>query len=182
MPERINVRCNVEKKDSLHIVKAQISLCIMYTVYICTLSLIYYIEGWSQDCSKSDGCFSQYLISSPWRCYEDYNISFCKQWKFRCHCSYEQWRAMAPKFALFTKGSKLPLNKSFKHMFELLQSCDQPSILYQHMQSVHNPVILSVVWGDCLDAQVDPCFPFSLGKEGIQINSSTKIYLVHLGT
>ena len=50
-----------------------------------------HFEGWSQDCSKSDGCFSQYLISSPWRRYEDYNISFCKQWKFRCHCSYEQW-------------------------------------------------------------------------------------------
>ena len=46
---------------------------------------------------------------------------FCKQWKFRCHCSY------APKFALFTKGSKLPLNKGFKNMFELLQSCAQPS-------------------------------------------------------
>ena len=47
---------------------------------------------WSQDCSKSDGYFSQYLISSPWwRRYEDYNISFYKQWKFRCHCSYEQW-------------------------------------------------------------------------------------------
>ena len=26
-------------------------------------------------------------------------------------------RAMAPKFALFTKGSKLPLNKGFKNMF-----------------------------------------------------------------
>ena len=26
---------------------------------------------------------------------------------------------MAPKFALFTKGSKLPLNKGFKNMFEL---------------------------------------------------------------
>ena len=36
-------------------------------------------------------CFSQYFISSPWRSYEDYNISLCKQWKFRCHCSYEQW-------------------------------------------------------------------------------------------
>ena len=35
---------------------------------------------------------------------------------------------MAPKFALFTKGSKLPLNKGFKNMFELLQSCAQPSI------------------------------------------------------
>ena len=34
---------------------------------------------------------------------------------------------MAPKFALFTKGSKLPLNKGFKNMFELLQSCAQPS-------------------------------------------------------
>ena len=33
-----------------------------------------------------------------------------------------------PKFALFTKGSKLPLNKGFKNMFELLQSCAQPSI------------------------------------------------------
>ena len=35
---------------------------------------------------------------------------------------------MAPKFALFTKGSKLPLNKGFKNMFELLQSCAQPSL------------------------------------------------------
>ena len=33
---------------------------------------------------------------------------------------------MAPKFALFTKGSKLPLNKGFKNMFELLQSRGQP--------------------------------------------------------
>ena len=48
-------------------------------------------EGWAQDWRKSDGCFSPNLISSPWRRYEDYNISFCKQWKFRCHCSYEQW-------------------------------------------------------------------------------------------
>ena len=38
---------------------------------------------------------------------------------------------MAPKFALFTKGSNLPLNKGFKNMFELLQSCAQPSILYR---------------------------------------------------
>ena len=29
---------------------------------------------------------------------------------------------MAPKFALFTKGSKLPLNKGFKNMFELYYS------------------------------------------------------------
>ena len=36
--------------------------------------------------------------------------------------------AMAPKFASFTKGSKLPLNKGFKNMFELLQSCAQPLI------------------------------------------------------
>ena len=50
-----------------------------------------HIEGWAQEWRKSDGCFSPNLISSPWRCYEDYNISFCKQWKFRCHCSYEQW-------------------------------------------------------------------------------------------
>ena len=49
-----------------------------------------HIEGWAQDCSKSDACFSPNLISSPWRRYEDNNISFCKQWKFRCHCSYEQ--------------------------------------------------------------------------------------------
>ena len=34
---------------------------------------------------------------------------------------------MAPKFPLFTKRSKLPLNKGFKNMFELLQSCAQPS-------------------------------------------------------
>ena len=34
---------------------------------------------------------------------------------------------MAPKFALFTQGSKLALNQGFKYMFELLQSCAQPS-------------------------------------------------------
>ena len=39
---------------------------------------------------------------------------------------------MAPKFALFTKESKLPLNKGFKNMFELLQSCAQPSKCDQH--------------------------------------------------
>ena len=36
--------------------------------------------------------------------------------------------AMAPKFPLFTKWSKLPLNKGFKNTFELLQFCTQPSI------------------------------------------------------
>ena len=35
-----------------------------------------------------------------------------KQWKFRCHCSF--W-AMALKFALFTKGSKLHLNQGFQN-------------------------------------------------------------------
>ena len=40
----------------------------------------------------------------------------------------ENLGAIAPKFALFTKGSNLPLNKGFKNMFELLQSCAQPSI------------------------------------------------------
>ena len=35
---------------------------------------------------------------------------------------------MAPKFALFKKGLKLPLNKGFKNMFELLQSCTQTSM------------------------------------------------------
>ena len=29
---------------------------------------------------------------------------------------------MAPKFALFTKGSKLPLNRGFKNIFELYYS------------------------------------------------------------
>ena len=52
---------------------------------------VFHCEGWAQDWCKSDGCFSSNLISSPWRRYEDYNISLCKQWKFRCHCWYEQW-------------------------------------------------------------------------------------------
>ena len=38
--------------------------------------------------------------------------------------------AMAPKFPLFTQGSKLPLNKGFKNMLELLQSCAQPSLCF----------------------------------------------------
>ena len=42
---------------------------------------------------------------------------------------------MAPKFPLFTKGSKLPLNKGFKNMFELLQSCAKPSICNTYASS-----------------------------------------------
>ena len=61
-------------------------------------------EGWSQDWSKSDGCFSQYLICLPWSHYEDNNISLY---------IYIVW-AMAPKFALFTKGSKLPPKQGFQ--------------------------------------------------------------------
>ena len=40
------------------------------------------------------------------------------------------WRVVKPQLnqSKFTKGSKLPLNKGFKNMFELLQSCAQPSI------------------------------------------------------
>ena len=86
-----------------------------------------YIEGWLQECSKSDGCFSQYLIPSPWRRYEDYNISFCKQWKFRCHCSYEQW---------YLNLHCLQRGQNFKNMFELLQSCAQPSIFYSTLWSM----------------------------------------------
>ena len=53
--------------------------------------ILCHLEGWAQDWRKSDGCFSPNLIFSPLRRYEDYNISFCKQWKFSCHCSYEPW-------------------------------------------------------------------------------------------
>ena len=38
---------------------------------------------------------------------------------------------MAPKFELFTK---LHLNKGFKNMFELLQSCAQPSICCEYFR------------------------------------------------
>ena len=58
-------------------------------ISICNTIII--IEGWAQVWSKSDGWYPPNLISSPWKRYEDYNISFCKQCKFRCHCSYEQW-------------------------------------------------------------------------------------------
>ena len=61
------------------------------TFSFCTACIVSHSEGWAQDYRKSDDCFSPNLITSPWRRYEDYNISFCKQWKFRCHCSYEQW-------------------------------------------------------------------------------------------
>ena len=53
---------------------------------------------------------------------------------------------MAPKFALFTKGSKLPLNKGFKNMFELLRSYAQPSI-YTHchyLAPVHAKAFISL--------------------------------------
>ena len=76
-------------------------------------------EGWSQDCSKSDGCFFQYLISSPWRRYEDYNISFCKQWKFRCHCSYDKGVKVAPKqgFQKYVWVTSLALNPRLMRCF-----------------------------------------------------------------
>ena len=70
---------------------------LMYHIYTLTPYPLWstfkqvHFGGWAQDWCKSDGCFSPNLISLPWRRYEDYNISFCKQWKFRCHCSYEQW-------------------------------------------------------------------------------------------
>ena len=37
--------------------------------------------------------------------------------------------------AHITKGSKLPLNKGFKNMFKLLQSCEQPSMSYLEVWS-----------------------------------------------
>ena len=45
---------------------------------------------------------------------------------------------MAPKFALFTKGSKLPLNKGFKNTFELLQSCLNPRFV---LLSLNHPLV-----------------------------------------
>ena len=73
---------------------------------------------------------------------------------------------MAPKFALFIKGSKLPLNKGFKNMFELLQSCDQPSIynpfldiLDSFIMIVNNIVMIMTV--NCEN----------LGKEIIEFNT-----------
>ena len=81
------------RKINLHFSSVWIYLCYTSTTVnvqkICPVK--WHIVGWSQGCSKSDSCFSQYLISSRWSSYEDYNISFCKKWKFRCHCSYEQW-------------------------------------------------------------------------------------------
>ena len=70
-----------------------------------------YFEGWAQDWRKSDGCFSPNLISSPWRRYEDYNISFCKQWKFSCHCSYEQWHL---NLHCLQRGPSYPLTRVSK--------------------------------------------------------------------
>ena len=52
---------------------------------------------------------------------------------------------MATKFALFTKGSKLPLNKGFKHMFELLQSCAQSSKI-QISLCIHADSSLATFW------------------------------------
>ena len=70
-----------------------------------------HIEGWAQDWRKSDGCFSPNLISSPWRRYVDYNISFCKQWKFMCHCSYEQWHL---NLHCLQRGPSCPLTRVLK--------------------------------------------------------------------
>ena len=95
-----------------------------------------WIKGWSQDCSKSDGCFSQYFISSPWRRYEDYNISFCKQWKFRCHCSYEQWSNGT--FCIVYKGVKVAPKQGF-----------QKSVWVTTV--LHSTLVLSKldIWNEC---------------------------------
>ena len=73
---------------------------------------------------------------------------------------------MAPKFALFTNGSKLPLNKGFKNMYELLQSCAQPSIscknaLYQPSQDLDHPAHLcNLISFSCLsDKALNPWLP-----------------------
>ena len=43
-------------------------------------------QGWWMKCNVMDHTW----VTEDGH-YEDYNISFCKQWKLRCHCSYEQW-------------------------------------------------------------------------------------------
>ena len=94
----------------------RLSLCWSHRSYCRFCRVLAHIEGWAQDCGKSDGCFPPNLIQ--WKCYEDYNISFCKQWKFRCHCSYEQWHL---NLHCLQRG-RLPLNKGFKNMSELYYS------------------------------------------------------------
>ena len=56
--------------------------------------------------------YLQLVITSPWSLYKSHIIFLGKQWKFRCHCSF--WE-MAHHFALFTKGSTLPLIQGFQN-------------------------------------------------------------------
>ena len=73
-----------------------------------------YFEGWSQDCSKVRWLFSQsphhegVMKITIFLSVNNGNLGAIAVWHL--------------------KGSKLPLNKGFKNMFELLQSCAQPSI------------------------------------------------------
>ena len=53
---------------------------------------------------------------------------------------------MAPKFALFTKGSKLPLNKGFKNMFELLSLALNPRHVLAAGRGRGHVSISSVFW------------------------------------
>ena len=75
---------------------------------------------------------------------------------------------MAPKFALFIKGSKLPLiiNKGFKNMFELLQSCGQPSI-YNPFLDISDSFIMIV--NNIVMIMTVNCE--NLGKEIIEFNT-----------
>ena len=64
---------------------------------------------------------------------------------------------MAPKFALFTKGSKLPLNKGFKNIFEFLQSCAQTSnfVLIKNMPILpFNVLTFYTSWAKSADKEV----------------------------
>ena len=68
-------------------------VCVLCTVFygLFALSLCVISRVDRKTVASQMVVFFQYLISSPWRRYEDYNISFYTQRKFRCHCSYEQW-------------------------------------------------------------------------------------------
>ena len=87
---------------------------------------------------------------------------------------------MAPKFALFTKGSKLPLNKGFKNIFEFLQSCDQDlNFVYILSSGTFKTAILALAEGEKNYSR--NYFVINFPNFLVQITNSKAKSPVHLG-
>ena len=83
-------------------------------------NLMWYIEGllWN-GCNLNWYCFTKVNHLAIKSFISIKSLFLVNNEKFRCHCLF--W-VMALKFALFTKGSKLPLNQGFQNRFLVIHA------------------------------------------------------------